>query len=202
MTGMEANGGTALMNETLNDRDITELLYSGDPQGSEQLDRKYRNLCGSIAFHILGNREDAEECANDALMKVFSSIPPERPAFLKAFTIRTARRAAIDRLRRRNAGRRPDAHLAEIEGELEMLSRGEDELSQRADTEAIREVLNRFLEGLPAFDRIIFVRRYWYMDSVEEIADRLQMTSGSVRGVLYRDRKKLKKLLKESEIDL
>ena len=192
MTGMEANGGTALMNETLNDRDITELLYSGDPQGSEQLDRKYRNLCGSIAFHILGNREDAEECANDALMKVFSSIPPERPAFLKAFTIRTARRAAIDRLRRRNAGRRPDAHLAEIEGEL----------SQRADSEAIREVLNRFLEGLPAFDRIIFVRRYWYMDSVEEIADRLQMTSGSVRGVLYRDRKKLKKLLKESEIDL
>ena len=83
-----------------------------------------------------------------------------------------------------------------------MLSRGEDELSQRADSEAIREVLNRFLEGLPAFDRIIFVRRYWYMDSVEEIADRLQMTSGSVRGVLYRDRKKLKKLLKESEIDL
>lgn len=66
----------------------------------------------------------------------------------------------------------------------------------------IREALNRFLGDLPAYDRIIFVRRYWYMDSLEEIAKLLETTPGSVRGVLYRDRKKLKKLLKESEIYL
>jgi len=76
---------------------------------------KYRNLCESIALHILGNREDAEECASDALMKVYGSIPPEKPAFLKAFTLKAARHTAIDCLRKRNAGRRPDAHLTDVE---------------------------------------------------------------------------------------
>ena len=189
------------MDETMDDREIAELLYSEDPQGPVQLDKKYRNLCESIALHILGNREDAEECASDALMKVYGSIPPEKPAFLKTFTLKAARHTAIDCLRKRNAGRRPDAHLTDIESELEVFLSGKDELAQRADSEAIREVLNSFLDGLPARDRIIFVRRYWYMDSLDEIAERLHESAGSVRGILYRDRKKLKKLLKESEID-
>ena len=190
------------MDNTMDDREITELLYSEDPQGPVQLDKKYRNLCESIALHILGNREDAEECANDALMKVYGSIPPEKPAFLKTFTLKAARHTAIDCLRKRNAGRRPDAHLTDIEGELQVFLSGKDELAQRADSEAIREVLNSFLDGLPARDRIIFVRRYWYMDSLDEIAERLHESAGSVRGILFRDRKKLNKLLKEREIDL
>lgn len=78
------------MDNTMDDREITELLYSEDPQGPVQLDKKYRGLCESIALHILGNREDAEECASDALMKVYGSIPPEKPAFLKAFTLKAA----------------------------------------------------------------------------------------------------------------
>ena len=142
------------MDNTMDDREITELLYSEDPQGPVQLDKKYRSLCESIALHVLGNREDAEECASDALMKVYGSIPPEKPAFLKAFTLKAARRTAIDCLRKRNASRRPDAHMTEIEGELEMFLSETDELAQREDSEAIRNVLNSYLDGLPARDQI------------------------------------------------
>lgn len=184
----------------MEDRQIVDLLFSREEQGIYEMDQKYHGYCQSIAWHILGSPEDAEECVNDTWLQTWSCIPPHRPDSLQAFVGKITRRGAIDRYRKRNAARRPDTHLVDVEQETEEVQGAWNAVEQELEQKELADLLNHFLARLPERDRDIFVRRYWYMDSLEEIATRHRRSVGSIRGNLYRNRRKLKEFLEKNEV--
>ena len=162
----------------MNDDEIINLFLKRDENGIIELSTKYHPYCYKIAWNLLANREDAEECLNDTWFSVWSQIPPTHPSVLAHFCGRITRNLSIDRLRKKFAGKRPDVHMADV-------------------MEEMMETINRFLEEMSPKDRNIFVRRYWFLDPVSAISKRHHMSAGSVKMNLYRNRKKLLKLLEK-----
>ncbi len=162
----------------------------------EALSDKYHPYCYKIAWNLLTNKEDSEECLNDTWFSVWSLIPPKKPSVLSHFCGRITRNLSIDRLRKKYADRRPDLHMADVLGEMDQLSVTYTIEDQLAEKELL-EIINDFLGKMNAGDRDIFVRRYWFFDSVAAIAKRHAMSVGSVKMNLYRSRKKLLKVLKK-----
>jgi|GEM_PF-61485 len=182
----------------MTDEEIISLYFARDERALRATDEKYHGLCAAIAVRMLGSFEDAEECVNDTWFSAWQYIPPKRPAVLGTFLARITRGHALSRLRRTYAQRRPDRHMAAIGDELDTVSTGEMSMEDSViDRMALTELLRNFLTTLSAEDRDIFLRRYWFMDSVEEIAQRHGIPTGTVKSSLYRSRKKLKKRLQQ-----
>lgn len=186
----------------MEDKQIVEMLFQRKESAIHELDEKYRRYCNSIAWHILGNREDAEECVNDTWYQAWRSIPPQRPGSLQAFVGKITRGFAIDKIRKKSAARRPDTHFANVEQETAELNEAWYAIEKAMEAKELTALLNQFLVRLSEEDRDVFVRRYWFMDSLEEIAVRHSKSVGSIRGNLYRSRKKLQAFLKENEVAL
>ena len=165
----------------MNDDEIINLFLKRDENGIIELSTKYHPYCYKIAWNLLANREDAEECLNDTWFSVWSQI---------------TRKLSIDRLRKKFAGKRPDVHMADVMEEMEQLNVTYTVEEQLAEKE-LMETINRFLEEMSPKDRNIFVRRYWFLDPVSAISKRHHMSAGSVKMNLYRNRKKLLKLLEK-----
>lgn len=165
----------------------------------EEVSRKYSAYCSKIVWNILYNKEDCDECLNDVWFILWSRIPPDRPKCLSAFAGKIARGLAIDRYRQKNAAKRMDTHMVSIEKEASEIC-GEYSMEKEIDSYHIREILNDFLSSLSRKDRDIFVRRYWYMDSICEIAKRHHITEANVKSNLFRSRKKLFKNMKREGV--
>ena len=184
----------------MEDLTIVDLYWNRDEDAILYTQRKYGALCQTIAHNILGNREDAEECVNDAYLKVWNSIPPQRPQSLVAFLSRIVRNISLDRYRHNHAEKRnrgADVMFSELE---ECLS--DDSVLDFSGGAGITEAINRFLKTLDQESRILFVRRYYYMDSNETLAKTFLMNENTVRQRLYRMREKLKVLLEKEGIGL
>lgn len=184
----------------MEDQRIVELFWNRDEDAILHTQRKYDALCRSIAQNILGNFQDAEECVNDAYLKVWNSIPPQRPQSLVAFLSRVVRNISLDRYRHNHAdkrGRGADVMFSELE---ECLS--DDSASDISAQEGITEAINRFLKTLDQENRILFVRRYYYMDTNEILAKTFLMNENTVRQRLFRLREKLKDFLEKEGIGL
>lgn len=185
----------------MEDKKIVRLFLDREESAIRELDRKYSRFCFKIAFNILSSREDSEECVNDTWFRTWNYIPPKQPAVLSSFIGRITRGLAIDRLRKKYAAKRVDMHIADLEAETEQLDRlAANTLEDKISETEFYEILNSFLRGLAERDRDIFLRRYWHMDSLKEIAARHGRTEGSIRGSLYRTRKKLYKLLEKEGV--
>ena len=157
---------------------------------------KYKSYCVSIALNILGSREDAEECVNDTLLKAWDMIPPHKPETLSTFLGRITRNIAIDRHRQTLAEKRGGGEAAVAFDELaEIISGGTDVENETERKELLNEI-NSFLGKLPEHKRNIFMRRYWYYDSVRDIAAESGMSENNVSVILNRTRHKLRKYLK------
>ena len=180
----------------MKDNEIISLFELRDEHAIEALSDKYHPYCYKIAWNLLTNKEDSEECLNDTWFSVWSLIPPKKPSVLSHFCGRITRNLSIDRLRKKYADRRPDVHMADVLGEMDQLSVTYTIEDQLAEKELL-EIINDFLGKMNAEDRDIFVRRYWFFDSVAAIAKRHAMSVGSVKMNLYRSRKKLSKVLKK-----
>lgn len=180
----------------MNDDEIISLFEARKEYGIQALSEKYHAYCYKIAWNLLTNNEDTEECLNDTWFAVWSLIPPKRPAVLSHFCGKITRNLSIDRLRKKYAHRRPDAHQMDILGEMDQLSVTYTIDDQLAEKE-LMEIINDFLGEMDVKDRDIFVRRYWFLDSVSAISKRHGMSVGSVKMNLYRSRKKLLKVLKK-----
>lgn len=185
----------------MEDKQIIQMFWDREEAAIGELDKKYNKFCFKIAWNILNNREDSEECVNDTWFRTWKYIPPKKPSILSAFVGKITRGLAIDRLRKKYAAKRVDMHMADVEAETAKLdalvaNTLEDKISEME----FCEIMNRFLWGLSESDRDIFLRRYWHMDSLKEIAQRHGRTEGSIRGSLYRNRKKLYKLLQEEGV--
>ena len=180
----------------MKDEEIIDLLFAREEHAIKELSAKYHSYCYKIAWNLLANKEDTEECLNDTWFSVWSQIPPARPPVLSWFCGRITRNISIDRLRKKHAGKRPDAHMADVLGEMDQLNVTYTMDDQLAEKELLR-IINDFLEKLNAEDRDIFVRRYWFLDPISAIAKRHRMSEGSVKMNLYRNRKKLSKILEK-----
>jgi RNA polymerase sigma-70 factor (ECF subfamily) len=182
------------------DQKIVDLYWNRDEDAILHTQRKYGGLCQTIAQNILGNREDAEECVNDAYLKVWNSIPPQRPQSLVAFLSRVVRNLSLDRYRHDHADKRrrgTDVMFSELE---ECLS--DDSVQALSDDEGIADAINRFLRTLDRENRILFVRRYYYMDNNEVLAKTFLLNENTVRQRLFRMREKLKEFLEKEGIGL
>ena len=176
----------------MEDTDIIRLFLKRSEEAIRQTDIKYSKLCFGIAWNILLNKEDSEECVNDTWLITWNEIPPKIPKILSAFLGKITRNQAIDCLRRKNAFKRPDSHMADINGELERLEETvQYSLEHNIKRQEILDVLDEFLKGLKEEDRDIFVRRYWYMDDIKEISKRHSVSESKVKSSLFRGRKKL-----------
>ena len=149
----------------------------------------------TVAYNILGNREDAEECVNDALMRLWQAIPPAEPVSLGAYLLTAVRNAARDRLTYQKAQRRGSGLLAESIEELSDCLPSADHPDRMIESIALRDALNRFLSALKPTARMIFLRRYWLCLSVKEVAAETGCSVSRVNMSLLRTRKKLKDFL-------
>ncbi len=186
----------------MEDMEIIDLFWNRSEEAIVQTDIKYGRYCRTIAFNILCDDRDSEECVNDTYLKAWSIIPPRRPSLLSALLAKITRNLSLDRCRYYGAGKRGKG---QVELALEELSacipagKTEDEI---IESRLLAETLNRFLESLRPEHRNIFMLRYWYLCSIRQIAESLCMTEGSVKMILSRTRKHLREQLKKEGIFL
>lgn len=181
---------------TKEDEQIIDMYWAREQEAITETADKYGKYCGTIAWNILYNSEDCEECLNDTWLKAWNSMPTERPQILSAFLGAITRNLSLDRYRKNHAKKRGEGQVAYIFEELQdcFSSTGPEE---ELDAKELVNALNDFLGKLDGDNRKIFVRRYWYMDSVEAIAERFQVSAGKVKSSLFRTRNKLRLFLQE-----
>jgi RNA polymerase sigma-70 factor (ECF subfamily) len=166
------------------------------------VDERYGNYCGTIAFNILHSGEDTEECLNDTWMKAWNVIPPERPCCLRTFLGKITRNLSLNMLKRKNTIKRGSGAFDIALDELsECVSDGFD-VEENFDNKAIVKCIENFLEELSPEHRNIFIRRYWHLCSIEQVADDYDLTVSNVKQILFRQRKQLKASLSEAGIEL
>ncbi len=181
----------------MTDEEILSLFSQRDDRAIEQTRAKYGAYCDKIAARILKNREDREECLNEAFFRVWNAIPPQKPENLRLYLAAAARNLAFSYFRRQTAQKRGGA---EVELALEELSECVRASETPEDTVAAKdlgEAVNRFLGTLGARERSIFLRRYFFTDSIGEIAQRHGLRESNVLMILSRTRKKLRRFLRE-----
>ncbi len=185
----------------MKDRDIVDCFWERSETALAETQKKYGNYCYAIAFRILNSVPDAEECTNDTYVAAWNAMPPHRPTNLSTFLGKLARNLALNRYIHDHAKKRPH-HLDSIFEELEAVLPSGDGEDPVADKVILKCLINRFLSGLPKQTRMLFVRRYWYLDSIDEMATKFGMTETNVKVTLFRTRNKLKDFLEKEDISL
>ncbi len=182
----------------MTDQEIIHLFLARNEDGITAVYEKYGKKILSLADHILRNSQDAEECLNDTILKLWNSIPPTRPVSLSSYVLQICRRRALDQLDWARAKKR-SAEVVSITEELENCLPAAD---IGENTGELLKLIDEFLDSQSVKNRIMFVRRYWYSDTVEELAERFGMNPNSVRVNLHRIRKKLREYLEKEGIQL
>ena len=182
----------------MEDKQIIALFWNRDERALDAAATGHGAYCRAIAEHMLGSAGDAEECWNDALLRAWNAIPPERPAHLRAYLAKLTRRLAIDRLRASGAEKRGGGELPLVLDELaECIPGGAGDAEDAALTKALGEAVSRFLKTLPARERTVFVRRCFFAEPNWRIALDLGMRANAVAASLRRTREKLRAYLEK-----
>lgn len=181
----------------MEDAKIVQLYWDRNEQALSATADKYGNYCTAIARNILTNAEDVEECVNDTYLGAWNAMPPHRPSILSAFLGRITRNLSFNRYKRNSADKRGGSELPAVLHELSDCVCGKDNVEQELEQKELVQALNAFLNSLPQKKRDIFVCRYWYTDSISDIARRYSLKEGTVSMILSRLRKKLHHYLLE-----
>ena len=181
----------------MEDDQIIALYFNRIPQAIEETAHKYGAYCQSISYNILGNKSDAEECVNDTYFTVWNRIPPTKPSCFSVFLGKIVRNISISRWRSLHAMKRGKGQITVAIEELDYcLSSGFDVEKAYLNIE-LNEIPNEFLGELRDTERRVFLCRYWYFDSVSDIADQFGFSVSKVKSMLLRTRNKLKRHLLE-----
>ena len=186
----------------MDDRQIIELYNERSETAISETADKYGKYCFYIAYHILYNEQDSEECVNDTYLRAWGAIPPHYPNNLSAFLGKITRNLALNRYRYYMREKRRMEQTSLVLDELQECVPAFDNTEQAVEEKLLVEVLNRFLYGLPVEKRMMFLRRYWYMSSIREIAEDYEISEGKVKMTLFRIRNKLKQTLEKEGIVL
>jgi len=182
----------------LEDTKIIELYWMRNEDAIAETEAAYGRRLRRLASRILGNSEDAEESVSDTYMKTWETIPPKRPTYFYAFIASICRHLSLHKVDWNQAAKR-NAEVVTLTQEMELCI---PDTSRDREQEAreIGKVLNAFLEGLPQQTRMIFLRRYWHVDTIAEIAQRYGITESKVKMQLSRTRAKLCTYLEQEGI--
>ncbi|MBR4344713.1 MAG: sigma-70 family RNA polymerase sigma factor [Lachnospiraceae bacterium] len=180
----------------MDDQKIIELYFERNEQAIKETEIRFGKLCFSIARNILGNEEDAEECVNDTFMGVWNAIPPAKPNNLTAFVCKIARNQALKRVEFLNRDKRSAALTVSLDELEDILP--DDRYVPGMDDEDLGRLISLFLRKQKEDVRNVFIRKYYFFDSIEAIAKRYSFSESKVKSMLFNIRKKLKAyLLKE-----
>lgn len=186
----------------MEDEAIIALYWQRSEEAIVQTDRKYGRYCRSIAFNILDNDDDTDECLNDTYLRAWNLMPPKRPSLLSAMLAKITRNLALDRRKFNHAEKRGGGQVPLVLEELSQCVPGGTNAEEILESKELTALLNRFLSSLPQRTREVFMLRYWYLCPVRQIAERLGLGESSVKMTLLRTRKQLKALLEKEGVCL
>ena len=180
----------------MEDEKIIGLFFARSEQGIQELDNQYGTICRSLSYNIVNNRQDAEECVNDAYLGVWNTVPPARPSPLLAYLCRIVRNLSLKAYWKKNAAKRSSVYtiaMEEIEAYIADRKTVEDEIEARE----LARIMEAFLDTLTLENRVIFMRRYWFSDSCRDIAGLMGLTEKNISVRLTRIRQKMRQYLME-----
>ncbi len=182
----------------MEDRRIVELYWSRSESAISETDKKYGRYIYNIANNILSDDEDSKECVNDTYMRAWNTMPSNRPDKLSVYLFKIVRGIAIDFYRKKNADKRISSQYSLSLSELGECISGKDTAVSSAEYELLYSLINRFVLALSNTERTVFISRYYFMDSINDIAKNLGFSVPKVKNMLFRTRNKLKNFI-ESE---
>ena len=183
----------------IDDEKIIEMFFGRSEQGIRELDTKYGKDCHNLSYHIVGSRQDAEECVNDAYLGAWNAIPPVHPNPLLSYIVKIVRNISLKTYWRKEAAKRSGHYtvaLEEIEGCIADQKTVEDEI----EAKELARIIEAFLDTLTTENRVIFMRRYWFSDSYKDIAEFMGLSEKNISVRLTRIREKMKQYLIEREV--
>lgn len=184
----------------MEDAEIIELFWARNEDAIKETDAVYGRKLNTLAKNILLSREDAEESVSDTYMETWKTIPPHRPNYFFAFLASICRHLSLNRLDWNMAAKRK-AEVVSLTEEMELCI-PDTSHEQTMRGKELGRILDGFLESLPKDSRLIFLRRYWYVDTIAEIAQRYGMTESKVKMQLSRTKEKLRTYLEKEEISV
>lgn len=185
----------------MDDSSIINLYINRSEQAILETKKKYGRYCRTIARNILSNHLDVEECESDTYLATWNTIPPQQPKELKVFLGRIIRNIALDKYSYNTAKKR-NKEFEVILNELEECIPANSTVEMEYEEGEIAKLMNQFLYMLEEEKRNLFIRRYWYSDSIAEIASRFHMSQSKVKSSLFRIRNKLKTYLEKERVQL
>ena len=174
------------------DNQILELYWQKNEDAIKESNSKYGAYCFKIANNILCNQEDSEECVNDTWLNAWNAIPPQEPKRLRIFLAKITRNLAFNRFHARSAKKRGSGELVLVLDELAECLSSESNVENECETKELGQYIRLFVRTLSERDSNVFVRRYFFTDSVKEISTRYGLTENNIMVILSRTRKKLK----------
>ena len=186
----------------LDDVLIIDLYFSRDEKAIDETAEKYGNYCFTISNNILKNNNDAQECVNDTYLRTWNSIPPAKPLKLSAFLGRITRNLSLDRYKFNRTKKREGSEFELLLTELEECVSSNLTIETELDSNFVIQSINNWLLTQIPKNRVLFVRRYWHAESINDLSRNHQMSESKVKSVLFRMRKNLKFHLKVEGIEL
>ncbi len=181
----------------MDDRNILELFFARSEQAVAALSAQYGTVCLKIANNILHNQQDAEECVNDAYFAVWNTIPPQSPDPLHSYVCRIVRNLAVKKYHTNTAAKRNSSYDLALD-ELEHCIAASESVENAFDAIETARLIDQFLQTLEREKRILFIRRYWYADSIEDLAALFHTSKHTISVRLNRIRNKLSIFLKQT----
>lgn len=185
----------------MDDKKIIELFLQRSEKAISEISVKYGSVSMKTAYNILENQEDAEECVNDAYLGIWNCVPPQNPDPLLAFLLKIVRNISINRYKY-NLRKKRNSQYDVCVHELDYCLSSEESNDDEIDAEELTKLIEEFLDGISKTNRMIFIRRYWYVDSYETIARLTGLKENTVRTRLSRTRSDLKKYLKKQGVQI
>ncbi len=188
--------------KALDDNEIVELFLSRDETAIKHTAEKFGSRLRALSYGIVGDMQTAEECENDTYMQAWNTIPPNEPrGYLYAFLARITRHISLNYCRDRSRLKR-SAVICELGAELEECIKAPDDVECRIDDMSLSQAINGFLATLDDEKRNIFVRRYFYLESIADISERFALSQSKVKTTLFRCRNMLRKYLNKEGYNL
>ena len=180
----------------MEDEEIIELFFARLEQGIRELDGKYGKACSRLSYNIVNNTQDAEECVNDAYLGAWNAIPPARPNPLLSYILKIVRNISLNSYWKKAAAKRGGQCTVALE-EIEACIADKKSVEEEIEVKELAQIIEQFLDTLTVENRVIFMRRYWFADSLRDIAELVGLSEKNVSVRLTRMRKNLKEYLLE-----
>lgn len=186
----------------MQDEKIVDLYWRRDEAAIHETQQKYDRYLTKIAYNILSDFEDSKESVNDTYLNTWNSIPPHKPSVLSTYLAKITRRVSIDIVRRKNRGKRRTSEYTRSLSELEDCISGGNCTEQGADLRLLAEAINNYLRTLSEEARNTFIGRYYFMDSIREVAAYYSISESKTKSMLYRTRIGLRNYLEQEGFDI